>query len=87
MMRHEVSTKQMSSVELNHMRRRSGTHGIVKKGKCMGRGDKRSRRGKIFKASYGNTRPKATKSRAGTAGKSSQAGVASKKAPVAKKTK
>ena len=24
----------------------------------MGKGDKRSKRGKLFKASYGNTRPK-----------------------------
>lgn len=53
----------------------------------MGRGDKRSRRGKIFKASYGNTRPKTTKSRAAAASKAGQSSVAAKKAPVAKKTK
>lgn len=28
----------------------------------MGRGDKRTRRGKIFKSSYGNTRPQGAKS-------------------------
>jgi 30S ribosomal protein S31 len=28
----------------------------------MGRGDKRTRRGKIFKGSYGNTRPQGTES-------------------------
>ena len=34
----------------------------------MGKGDKRTKRGKIFKSSYGNTRPqgsKATKAAAG----------------------
>ncbi len=27
----------------------------------MGRGDKRTKRGKIFRGSFGNTRPKSTK--------------------------
>jgi 30S ribosomal protein S31 len=53
----------------------------------MGRGDKRTRRGKIFKASYGNVRAKATKSGVGARSKTTQAGTAAKKAPVAKKTK
>lgn len=30
----------------------------------MGKGDKRSKRGKIYAASHGNTRPKASKLRA-----------------------
>jgi 30S ribosomal protein S31 len=29
-----------------------------KEGKNMGRGDKRTRKGKIFKGSYGNKRPR-----------------------------
>lgn len=32
----------------------------------MGRGDKRTRKGKIFKGSYGNTRPHGTKKAAAT---------------------
>jgi len=36
----------------------------------MGRGDKRTRKGKIFKGSYGNTRPHGTK-KAAAAAKSS----------------
>ena len=35
----------------------------------MGRGDKRTRKGKIFKGSYGKTRPRGTKKEA-AAGKS-----------------
>jgi len=51
----------------------------------MGRGDKRSRRGKIFKGSYGNTRPQQTEA----VNKPSAAATATsaKKAPVAKKGK
>lgn len=33
----------------------------------MGRGDKRTRKGKIFKGSYGNSRPQRTKDAAGAA--------------------
>jgi 30S ribosomal protein S31 len=56
----------------------------------MGRGDKRTRRGKIFKGSYGNTRLQTTtttttKSVKKPATASKPAAV--KKAPVAKKTK
>lgn len=32
----------------------------------MGRGDKRTKRGKIWRGSYGNTRPKSTKATAKT---------------------
>ncbi len=42
----------------------------------MGKGDKRTKRGKIFKSSYGNTRPqgaKAVKSAAGTKAKTKTA--------------
>lgn len=42
----------------------------------MGKGDKRTKRGKIFKSSYGNTRPqgsKAVKSAAGTTAKAKAA--------------
>ncbi len=49
----------------------------------MGKGDKRSRRGKIFKASYGNARPQKVK----TATKPSSSGTAAKKASTTKKTK
>jgi len=35
-------------------------------GAVMGRGDKRTRKGKIFKGSYGNTRPHGTKKAAAT---------------------
>ena len=49
----------------------------------MGRGDKRSRRGKIFKGSYGNTRPQKTEA----VNKPSAAASPAKKAPVAKKGK
>lgn len=55
----------------------------------MGRGDKRTRRGKIFKGSYGNTRKQETvtsskpvASKAGTT-----KAVAPKKAPATKKGK
>jgi 30S ribosomal protein S31 len=49
----------------------------------MGRGDKRSRRGKIFKGSYGNTRKQNVKSSKPVAPKA----VAPKKAPATKKSK
>jgi 30S ribosomal protein S31 len=49
----------------------------------MGRGDKRTRRGKIFKGSYGNTRKQEVKKTVPVASKP----AAAKKAPVAKKTK
>jgi 30S ribosomal protein S31 len=49
----------------------------------MGRGDKRTRRGKIFKGSYGNARTqKVEKGSQPTAG-----AAAAKKAPVTKKSK
>jgi 30S ribosomal protein S31 len=50
----------------------------------MGRGDKRSRRGKIFKGSYGNTRTQKTEA---VNKPSAAAGSSAKKAPVAKKGK
>jgi 30S ribosomal protein S31 len=66
----------------------------------MGRGDKRTRRGKIFKGSYGNTRLQTTKSTTQSAKSSTKSGTKGvdkaatatkpapvKKAPVAKKTK
>ena len=53
----------------------------------MGRGDKRTRRGKIFKSSYGNTRPKTTNKTSAGESKGSATGAAVKKAPVAKKSK
>ena len=34
----------------------------------MGKGDKRTKRGKIFKSSYGNTRPQGTKAAKPVAG-------------------
>lgn len=49
----------------------------------MGRGDKRTRRGKIFKGSYGNTRKQEVKKSRPVPSKPATA----KKAPVAKKTK
>lgn len=49
----------------------------------MGKGDKRSRRGKIFKASYGNARPQ----KVGKATKPASSGTAAKKASTTKKTK
>jgi ribosomal small subunit protein bTHX len=33
---------------------------FLQEGDCMGRGDSRTRRGKIFKGSYGNTRKQRT---------------------------
>lgn len=53
----------------------------------MGRGDKRTRRGKIFKASYGNVRAKTTKKGVSAETKGGQSGSSVKKATVAKKTK
>jgi ribosomal small subunit protein bTHX len=35
----------------------------------MGKGDKRTKRGKIFRSSYGNTRPQRTGAKKSTAGK------------------
>ena len=49
----------------------------------MGRGDKRSRRGKIFKGSYGNTRKHRKAAKTRPAGKTS-APAAPKKAPAKK---
>ncbi len=57
----------------------------------MGRGDRRSKKGKIFRASFGNSRPhkaKATKAvakSAATAGQTTEA--PKKKAPAKKKKK
>ena len=42
----------------------------------MGRGDKRTRKGKIFKGSYGNTRPHGTKKTAAVAAAAKPAGKA-----------
>lgn len=41
----------------------------------MGKGDKRTKRGKIFKSSYGNTRPQGSKAKpaSGKAGKAKTA--------------
>ncbi len=50
----------------------------------MGRGDKRTRRGKIFKGSYGNARTQKVE-KEGPQGATGAA--ASKKAPVTKKSK
>jgi len=51
----------------------------------MGRGDKRSRRGKIFKGSYGNTRQHETETVKRPARSADTA--AAKKAPATKKSK
>lgn len=75
-----------SDVGFDQLGRESCKYTIVQ-GDSMGRGDKRTRRGKIFKASYGNVRPKATKPGAGARSKTAQAGTAAKKAPVTKKSK
>jgi 30S ribosomal protein S31 len=54
----------------------------------MGRGDKRSKRGKIFKGSYGKTRSHSVKKAGPSAPKAvASKAVAPKKAPAAKKTK
>ena len=37
--------------------RRSNCFGLLKRRLIMGKGDKKSKRGKIFSGSYGNTRP------------------------------
>ncbi|MFN8299115.1 MAG: 30S ribosomal protein THX [Chitinophagales bacterium] len=54
----------------------------------MGRGDKRSRKGKIFKGSYGNSRPQRTKQAAVAASakteKAAKAEKPAKKAPAKK---
>jgi 30S ribosomal protein S31 len=49
----------------------------------MGKGDKRSRRGKIFKASYGNARPQ----KVSKVTKPATSGTAAKKTATTKKTK
>jgi 30S ribosomal protein S31 len=49
----------------------------------MGKGDKRSRRGKIFKASYGKSRPH----KVSKATKPAASGTGAKKASTTKKTK
>jgi 30S ribosomal protein S31 len=41
----------------------------------MGRGDKRTRKGKIFKGSYGKSRPHGTKKKAAAGGPSSKGGA------------
>jgi 30S ribosomal protein S31 len=51
----------------------------------MGRGDKRSRRGKIFKGSYGNTRTHKTE--AVNKPSAASTATAAKKAPAGKKSK
>jgi 30S ribosomal protein S31 len=54
----------------------------------MGRGDGRSRKGKIFKGSYGNTRTQKVKKAGPVASKPAVAKTTTtKKAPVAKKSK
>ena len=53
----------------------------------MGRGDKRTRRGKIFKASYGNVRLKTGKKGTRVEAKGSQPSAVAKKASVTKRTK
>jgi 30S ribosomal protein S31 len=50
----------------------------------MGRGDKKSRKGKTFAASYGNTRPHKVKK---AAVPKKPAATGAKKAPVTKKAK
>ncbi len=49
----------------------------------MGKGDKRSRRGKIFKASYGNARPQ----KVSKATKPASSGATTKKVSTTKKSK
>lgn len=39
----------------------------------MGKGDKRTKRGKIFKGSYGNTRPQGSKALKATTGSKAKA--------------
>ncbi|MFN4895890.1 MAG: 30S ribosomal protein THX [Pseudomonadota bacterium] len=55
----------------------------------MGRGDKRSRRGKIFKGSYGNSRKQSAGSSVVKKASPSSAtsSTAAKKAPATKKSK
>ena len=55
----------------------------------MGRGDKRTRRGKIFKGSYGNTRKQetVTSSKPVASKTGTTKAVAPKKAPATKKGK
>lgn len=58
-------------------------------GEDMGRGDKRTRRGKIFKGSYGNTRKQetVTSSKPVASKTGTTKAVAPKKAPATKKGK
>lgn len=51
----------------------------------MGRGDRRTKKGKIAAGSFGNARPARTASAAVTADKSAEPKKATKKAPVKKK--
>ena len=44
----------------------------------MGKGDKRSRRGKIWRGSFGNSRPKAVNAMAEAANKAAEAGKEAK---------
>ncbi|MEN9845184.1 MAG: ribosomal protein Thx [Pseudomonadota bacterium] len=53
----------------------------------MGRGDGRSRRGKIFKGSYGNTRKHKVKSAVPTGKTAARKVTGVKKAPATKKAK
>jgi 30S ribosomal protein S31 len=51
----------------------------------MGKGDKRSRRGKIFAGSFGKTRPKHKKKHVAGGAQSTDAATETKKAPRKKK--
>ena len=53
----------------------------------MGRGDGRSRKGKIFKGSYGNTRKQKVKAAVPAAKTVAPKATGAKKAPATKKTK
>jgi 30S ribosomal protein S31 len=53
----------------------------------MGRGDGRSRKGKIFKGSYGNTRTHKVKKAAPTGKASAPKATGAKKTPATKKAK
>ena len=53
----------------------------------MGRGDGRSRKGKIFKGSYGNTRKHKVKSAVPAAKAAAPKATGAKKAPATKKSK
>ncbi len=51
----------------------------------MGRGDRKTRKGKIAKRSYGKVRPHKAAAKAGTAKKAAAKPAAKKAAPAAKK--